>query len=104
MPELSTITKALRLRRYELAFGQVLGTNFVNLSLLLIADAVFTGEAVMNELGRFESVSALLGAMLIGIVLIGLLERRNATIFRMGYDSFIVILLFFGGLGILAAI
>ncbi len=97
MPELSSIIAALRLRRYEMAFGQVLGTNFVNLSLFLLADMVFTGGPVINELGPFEVVTALLGAMLTGVFLVGLLEHRNRTIFRMGYDSAAVLLLFCGG-------
>ncbi len=104
LPELSTIIQSIRMRRYELAFGQVLGTNFVNLSLIVVADAVFAGGPVMSELGRFETVSALLGAAMIGIMLVGLLERRDTTIMRMGYDSLIVILLFFCGLGLLATI
>src|SRR5690606_19991921 len=53
MPELSSIIAALRIRRYEMAFGQVLGTNFFNLSLILLADAVFAGGPVVNELGAF---------------------------------------------------
>lgn len=104
LPELSTIIQSIRMRRYELAFGQVLGTNFVNLSLIIVADSVFVGGPVINELGRFETVSALLGAAMIGIMLVGLLERRNTTILRMGYDSLTVIVLFFCGLGLLATI
>ena len=104
MPELSTIITAIRRRRYEMAFGQVLGTNFINLSLILLADAVFSGGPVIEELGRFEIVSALLGAALIGFFLVGLLERRDATMLGMGYDSFAVILLFVGGLLVLATI
>ena len=104
MPELSTVVKSLRIRRYELAFGQVLGTNFVNLSLFILADAVFAGGPVVNALGAFEAVSALLGATLVGVMLVGLLERRDPAILRMGYDSLAVILLFCGGLGLLATI
>src|SRR5690606_22000953 len=72
-PELSTVIEAMKLRRYELAFGQVLGTNFVNLSMLFVADLFFAGGPVINELGRFEVISALLGASLVGILLVGLL-------------------------------
>jgi cation:H+ antiporter len=104
LPELSTVVAAIRLRQYEMAFGQVLGTNFINLSLIVLADAVFAGGPVIGELGRFEIISALLGASLIGVFLVGLLERRDATIIHMGYDSAIVIVLFFGGLWVLAAI
>jgi cation:H+ antiporter len=104
LPELSSILTALRIRRYEMAFGQVLGTNFVNLSLILLADAVYTGGPVINEIGRFETISALLGAVLIGVFLVGLLERRNPTVMKMGWDSLAVIVLFAGGLGILYAV
>ncbi len=101
MPELSTIATALRIRRYEMAFGQVLGTNFVNLTLILLADAVFVGGPVIGELGGFEMVSALLGAFLTGIFLVGLLERRDPTAMHMGYDSLAVIIVFAAGLVLL---
>ncbi|HEX2151546.1 MAG TPA: sodium:calcium antiporter, partial [Stellaceae bacterium] len=101
IPELGTIVAALRIRRYEMAFGQVLGTNFVNLSLILLADAVFAGGPVINELGAFETVSALLGATLTGMFLVGILEHRNPTVMRMGYDSLAVMLLFGVGLVLL---
>src|SRR5690606_28692730 len=104
MPELSTIVAALRIRQYDMAFGQVLGTNFVNLSLILLADIAFDGGPVISELGAFETVSALLGAALTGIFLVGLLERRNPVVMRMGYDSAAVILLFVGGLVLLRAV
>ncbi len=101
MPELSSIFAAIRLHRYEMAFGQILGTNFINLSLILVVDLSFTGGPVVNELGRFEVVSSLLGAILIGVFLVGLLEHRNRTVFRMGYDSLGVMVLFAGGLVLL---
>lgn len=102
MPEFSSIVAALRLHRYEMAFGQVFGTNFVNLSLFVIADLFFVGGPVINELGRFEIVAALLGAALIGIFMVGLLEHRNRSIIRMGYDSLAIVILFCGGLVLLA--
>lgn len=104
MPELSSISTALRIRRYEMAFGQVLGTNFVNLSLILLADVAYRGGPVVGELGDFEVFSALLGLILIGVFQVGLLERRNPVVLRAGYDSMAVILLFLGGVGLLYAI
>lgn len=94
LPELSTIVAALKLKRHEMAFGQVLGTNFVNLSLFVIADIAFRGGPVINELGTFEAALALLGCILTGIFLVGLLERRDPRIMRMGYDSLLVIVVF----------
>lgn len=104
LPELVTIITALKLKRPEMAFGQVLGTNFINLSLLPIGDWIFDGEPVVNTLGAFETISALLGAVLIGIFMIGLLEHRNRTIFKMGFDSAVVIASFAIGLALLSGI
>lgn len=101
LPEFSTIMAAVRLRRYDMAFGQVLGTNFVNLALILLSDVVFRGGPVIDELGRFEIVSALLGLTLIGVFQVGLLERRNPTVLKMGYDSLVVMVLYAGGVGLL---
>lgn len=102
LPELVTVIAALKLRQPEMAFGQILGTNFINLSLLPLGDLIFSGEPVMNVLGPFEAVSALLGAILIGIFMVGLLEHRNRTIFKMGVDSAAVIVVFVAGVALLA--
>lgn len=102
MPEMSTIITALRLRRPEMAFGQVLGANFMNMSMFIVADVAFAGPPVLQLLGAFEIFAALLAAMMIGIFLIGLLEHRDRTLFRMGYDSAFVIVLFGVGFAFLA--
>ncbi|HEX7061196.1 MAG TPA: hypothetical protein VF200_04450 [Woeseiaceae bacterium] len=83
------------------------------LVLIAIAMAITTGDPPVlgvgvwslvlcaASIGAFEAVSALLGAMLTGVFLVGLLERRNPTIMRMGSDSLAVMLLFAGGVVIL---
>jgi cation:H+ antiporter len=84
-----------------MAIGQVLGTNFVNLSLIVLVDAVYVGGPAINQLGDFEIVSSLLGVTLIGVFLVGLLERSDPKMLRMGYDSIAVIILFACGIALL---
>ncbi len=84
-----------------MAVGQVLGTNFVNLALILLADAIFPGEPIFDVLGPFEVVSALLGAVLIGVLMAGVLERRERTVLRMGTDPIVVAVLFVAGVALL---
>lgn len=104
LTEVVAIVTAYRLRRYELAIGDIFGTNIFNTALLLLADVLNPEEPVLNITGAFESFAALLGAAMTGVFLLGLLERRDRTILRMGYDSAIVILLFAGGVMILYAL
>lgn len=87
LPEVSTITAAIRRGHYEMALGDIFGTNILTVSLIFLADLLYQKGPVLAEAGRFEAVAALLGAVLTGIFLIGLLERANRTIWRMGFDA-----------------
>jgi cation:H+ antiporter len=98
LPELSSITAALRLKRYEMAVGDIFGTNLFNIGLIFLSDVAFRKGPILNEAGRFETVAALLALVLTGIFILGLLERRDRTILRMGYDSLATIVTFGGGL------
>lgn len=101
LPELSTITAAIRLKRHEMAVGDILGSNVFNLLLIFLTDVVYVGEPVLNHVGRFEIVAALLGIVMTGILLLGILERRNRTVLGMGYDSAAMLVVFLGGVGFL---
>jgi cation:H+ antiporter len=101
LPELSTITAAIRMKRHEMAVGDILGSNLFNLLLIFLTDVVYVGEPVLNHAGRFEIVAALLAIVMTGILLLGLLERRDRTFLGMGYDSAAMIVVFLGGVVIL---
>jgi cation:H+ antiporter len=101
LPELSTIIAAVRLRRAEMAIGDVLGTNIFNLAILLVADVFYGGGPILNEAGEFEIIGTLLSLILTAIYLLGLLERRDRTIGGVGYDSIAVIIVYLLGLGVL---
>jgi cation:H+ antiporter len=101
LPELSTIVAAIRLKRHEMAVGDILGSNVFNLLLIFLTDVVYSGDPVLNHVGRFEIVAALLGIVMTGILLLGMLERRDRTVFRMGYDCAAMLAVFIGGVGLL---
>ena len=101
LPETSSVVSSMRRRRYEMALADIFGTNLFNVLLVFVADMVYRGGPALNEVGRFSLVASLLGALLAAIYLVGLLERRDKTIARMGVDSFVVLLLYAGGLVLL---
>lgn len=98
LPELSSVFAALKLRRYELAIGDIFGTNLFNIMLILLADATHRRGAVLGETGAFEVAGAVLAVLMTGIFVVGLLERRDRTVLRMGYDSALSFVAFGGGL------
>ncbi|WP_027132777.1 sodium:calcium antiporter [Geminicoccus roseus] len=101
LPELSSIIAALRIRRYEMAVGDIFGTNLFNIALIFLADLVYQGEPVLGMAGRFEAVAALLALILTGLFVLGLLERKDKTVMRMGYDALAAIVFFVVGLVVL---
>jgi cation:H+ antiporter len=101
LPELSTITAAVKRKRYEMALGDVFGTNLLTMALIFVADVAYREGAILSEAGGFEVAASLLAGIVTGIFIVGLLERRDRTILRMGYDSLAAIAVFFGGLVLL---
>lgn len=104
LPEISSITAALRIRRYEMAVGDIFGTNIFNMALIFLADIVYPGDPVLAGRSAFEVVGALLAALLSAVFVIGLLARRSQAILRMGYDSLAAIVLFGAGLYFLSSL
>lgn len=99
---MSSIVAAVKLRRYQLAIGDVFGTNIFNVLLIFLADAIYRGEPVLGQAGQFEAIGATLAVLMTGAFVVGLLERRDRAILRIGYDALAAILLFAGGLALLA--
>jgi cation:H+ antiporter len=101
LPEVSTVLSAVRLGLYTMAISDILGTNLFDVGLLFVIDAVAGGEPVLNRVGPFSAVAAMLGIAVTSIFLIGLAERRNRTVLRMGVDSAAILVVYLGGLGLL---
>lgn len=101
LPELSSVTEAVRRKQYEMALGDVFGTNLLTIALIFLVDAIYPGGPVINEAGNFEAVAALLGAVITGIFVLGVLERQNKSFLRMGYDSIAALGVFAAGLVLL---
>jgi cation:H+ antiporter len=101
LPEVSTTFGAVRLGAHAMAFSGIFGTNVLDTAILFLADVVYPGGPVLDEVGRFSIIAALLGILLTAVYLAGLLERRSAVYFRMGMDSLLVTGLYIGGLIVL---
>lgn len=101
LPEISTVTAAVRMRLYTMAISDILGTTIFNLGLLFAIDAVAGGDAVFSQVGTFSAFGALLCILVTALFLAGLAERRDRTMGRMGVDSLAVLIVYLGGVGIL---
>lgn len=101
LPELSTVITATRSGLYTMAVSDIFGTNIINLSFLVIIDWIAAGEPVLNGVGRFSAFATLIGITATAAFLVGMVERRDRTVLRMGYDSLAVLVVYLSGLVVL---
>ena len=87
LPELSATISSVRLKQYETAFYDAFGTNLASVVLLLLADVLYAGGPILNEVGRFSTFAVLLGIVLTAIYLAGLVARPRRPLWRMAIDS-----------------
>jgi cation:H+ antiporter len=101
LPEWSTVIESIRLERYDMAIGDVFGTNVMNVMIIVLIDALNPGDPVLQQAGRFAGFAAVLAIVLTSVFMIGLLERRDRTVLRMGHDSLVVVLAYAAGVVVL---
>ncbi len=104
LPEASAIVGAMRHRRYELAVGEIFGSNMFNLAVILAVDIAATGPPVLEQAGDFEIAAAMLALVLTGIFVLGLIERRDRVVLRMGQDSLTAIAVYGAGVALLLSL
>lgn len=98
LPELSTTLGAVRRGNYEMAVSNILGTNCLEMALFLVADIAYRGGPILAATGASGMLAAAMGLIVTCLLLLGLLERRDRTVGRMGLDSIAVLITYVIGL------
>lgn len=99
LPELSTTLTAVRIGAYRLAVANIFGSNAIMLLLFFVADVAYRPGALADAAGPSTLFGAAMGILVTAVYLIGLVERRDKSVLRMGYDSFTVVVLYLASLG-----
>ncbi|MGH8741476.1 MAG: hypothetical protein ACREUN_11215, partial [Burkholderiales bacterium] len=101
LPEITTMFTAVRMGRTLMAVSEVFGSNLFTVALVFVADVAFPGGPILEQAGAFSVFAALMGVVLTTLFLVGLIERRDRTVARMGIDSLAVLLVYAGGTALL---
>jgi cation:H+ antiporter len=101
LPELSTTIAAVRIRNYSLAIGNIFGSNSLMVALIFVADVFFRDGLIINSVDRSAMVSAAFGIVMTGIFVVGMIERRNRAVWRMGIDSWCAALCYVASIALL---
>ena len=98
LPELSTGLASIKLGDYQLAVSDIFGGNAF-LPVLFLVASVISGQAVLPHAQKSDIYLTGLGVLLTLVYMAGLIFRPRLQIWRMGVDSFVVLLLYVLGVG-----
>lgn len=92
LPELTVGYSAVRINAVDLTAGGVLGSSLVNLLILALVDLISRRPGrILTRSSAAHALSATVGALLTGLILIGILVDAPWSLLRIGPASWAVI-------------
>lgn len=98
LPELATSLAAVRMRAYDLAVGNLFGSNAFNMSLFLALDLAHPGGSIFVALSPVHVLSALLAMVLMGVGLAAIVYRSEGRLAALEPSSALMLVVY--GLGV----
>ena len=90
LPELVTAISAVKIKAYDMAAGNVLGSNIFNMSIVFFADVFYRGGYLLSSVKMLHLITASIGIIMSSIFIVGLFYKSKRKIFGIGWDSLAV--------------
>jgi cation:H+ antiporter len=97
LPELVTAIAAVRQGALTLAVGDIIGGNSFDVLFMALADLAYRPGSIYHALTQAQTFVIALTLLMTGILLLGLLRREKHGIGNIGFESFLIPLLYAGG-------
>ncbi len=98
LPELVTTVAAVRNGALVLAVGDIIGGNAFDTLFTAAADLAYAGGSIYHAVSDRELFVTTLGIVLSGVLLMGLLGREKEGPAKIGWESWLIILLYVSGM------
>lgn len=101
LPEMVTTISAVRMGAYDLAVGNLFGSNIFNMFALGLTDLFLTSGRFIGAIDRDFAVAGMLGLIMTALGLLGNLARLERRLLFIELDALLLILVYFSGLWVL---
>jgi cation:H+ antiporter len=101
LPETVAVVAAARIGAYDMAVGNLFGSNVFNMLALGVADVFYTPGRFLGAIDPSFALVAMLGLLLTNLALIGNIARVERRLIFVEIDALLILLLYFGGMGFL---
>lgn len=96
LPELVTCIAAVRQGALTLAVSDIIGGNVYDTLFVSLSDFAYREGSILHAAGPQGAFVTVLPVLLTGILLMGLVRREQSGIANIGFESFLVLLLYAG--------
>ena len=103
LPELVATMSAISIGAYNMAIGNVFGSNIFNMIIVFFADTFYREGYILASVDFLHAITAMIVLLMSVIAIIGLFYRSKRTVFnlKIGWDSFFIGLIYFIGVYLL---
>jgi cation:H+ antiporter len=98
LPETVAVVAAARIGAYDMAVGNLFGSNVFNMFALGVADLFYTPGRFLGAIDPAFALVAMLGLLLTNMALIGNIARVERRLAFVEADALLIMLLYFGGM------
>ncbi len=101
LPELVVSISAVRLGAFDLAVGNLFGSNAFNMAAFFFADLAYRGEGLLSTVSSTHALTALWAIIMMNIGLMGIIYRAERRFRLIEPDSLLMIVVYALGLWLL---
>jgi cation:H+ antiporter len=94
LPELVIAITAVRLKSVTLAVGDIIGGNAFDTLFIAVSDVAYREGSIYASISNIEQFWLAITILMTGIILMGLLHRERHGIANIGWESFLVFLIY----------
>jgi len=97
LPELTVSIEAIKLKSYDMAVGNLLGSNIFNIMIIFITDLFLRDQNIYQSLGEFHKLTAIFSMLILLVFMMGIMFKNK----KRRYDTYIIGLVYFVAMYIL---
>ncbi|MFP4437311.1 MAG: sodium:calcium antiporter [Chloroflexaceae bacterium] len=101
LPELVTSVSAVRQGALTLAVSGIIGGNAFDTLFVAVSDVAYREGSIYHAITEQQIFLMALTGLLVGILLMGLIRRQERGIGNIGFESFMILVLYLGAVALL---
>lgn len=98
LPEAAVSISAVRMGAFDLAVGNLIGSNLFNILILAVDDVFYTRGYLLKDASDDNLVSVFSVIIMTGVTIAGLVYRSTRKVFLLAWDALLIAVVYVGNL------